>query len=339
MFRRSENIKIEWKENLSSEEWDDLLTSMKGHPLQSAQWGDASKKVEGILDYRWAAFKEGKPVFLARFEDRRVFNFIKVAWIPQALTVFNEADQGKLQKDFLRRLRKSGYFLCALKSWKKIETEKAARHFTIWLDLTCGKEKLWGNLDKQFRYDVRRAGKEAVVVEKVANYDDVNAFYNLCNSVSARKGFNLKTSADLMFNLLNNGSNSGVDSHLFVVRQDQKICAGAFIMRCGENIHYLWGGVDRAFSKQRVGEAVQWKVIEWALEQNYKQYDLEGIDLKHNPGTYHFKKKLGGAIVALPKTQIYLVKNSLKIFSPLIYLQKKYQYLIQKYFFSKYVPR
>ena len=59
------------------------------------------------------------------------------------------------------------------------------------------------------------------------------------------------------------------------------------------------GASDRKFSKQRVGEAVQWAVMEWAAANGCTRYDLEGIDPVNNPGVYVFKKKMGGEIIDL----------------------------------------
>lgn len=70
-------------------------------------------------------------------------------------------------------------------------------------------------------------------------------------------------------------------------------------MRAGKHLHYLWGAVDRAHARARAGEALQWAVIEWGLAQGCTRYDLEGIDPVNNPGTYQFKKKMGGTQIQL----------------------------------------
>lgn len=329
---------IEWKENLTSEEWNKALTSLGGHPLQSANWGNSRCHIDHIKDKRWIAYSNGRPVYLSRFEERCLFKHIKIAWIPKGPTVSSDVNGELLQKEFFQRLKKSGYCLCVTNPWrKKSVADNGASLYTIWLDLSVGKEQLFKNLDKQFRYDVRRAEKDNVVVEQVNNKNDVEAFYQLCNSISLKKGFQLKTSAALMLCLLHENSLADVDSRLFVVKQDNKICAGAFILRCGENIHYLWGGVDRTYAKLRASEAIQWQVIEWALGQNCKQYDLEGIDLKNNPGTYHFKKKMGGTIIALPKERIFILHPLLKPFSVLLQIYSNLNLFLQKIIHLKYI--
>ena len=56
-------------------------------------------------------------------------------------------------------------------------------------------------------------------------------------------------------------------------------------------------------AKRRVGEAVQWGAIEWALDRGCTLYDLEGIDPERAPTVYAFKKKMGGREVMLAGKQ------------------------------------
>lgn len=315
---------IQWKEDLSAQEWDTILSSMHGHPLQSAKWGDSRKVVDGIKDIRLAVFKDDKPIYLVRFEERRFLGLFKVAWVPRGPTVSQYGFDLTLQEEFLKRLRKKGFLLYAITPWKKSDTEEvyASPTHTIWIDLTIGKDKLWSNLTKQCRYDVRRAKKLGIVVQKSNAQEDILRFYTLCQSISRTKNFFLNGSAILMSQLLENTIPNTVESFLFKAQYDSKFCGGAFVIRCGDSVHYMWAGVDRAFSKLNIGEAIQWEIIEWALSQNCKLYDLEGIDPKNNPGTYNFKKKLGGEIITLPGKKIYLLNRTMRTATNFLSLHK-----------------
>lgn len=304
---------FEWKENLSAAEWDATVAALKGHPLQSALWGDARKQIDGIKDARWAAFKDGQPVCLMRFETHRVLKSINIAWVPQGPIVLEANYELLLQKEFLQRLHQQGFSLCVINRWQKILPNKLTDAFvnTIWIDLTLGKEKLWANLHKQCRNDVRRAKKKGVSIERVRNHKDVQAFYQLCQATSLSKNFRLNTSEKLMSQLLQSDQGE-VESHLFVARYEGQLCGGAFIIRAGENVHYLWGATDRQYAKLSIGETLQWEVMDWAVQQNCKKYDLEGIDQKKNSGTYHFKMKFGGEVVALPGVQFEILNKRIK---------------------------
>ena len=129
-----------------------------------------------------------------------------------------------------------------------------------------------------------------------------NAWLNslgLCQAVSETKGFSLPASESLLHCLLESPVDAPVSSHLFIATCNQRLAAGAFIIRCGSHIHYFWGATDRELAKARPGEALHWAIIEWAVAQASTLYDLEGIDPVGNPGTYEFKRKLGGAEVQL----------------------------------------
>jgi len=126
----------------------------------------------------------------------------------------------------------------------------------------------------------------------------------LCRSISERKQFRLAQSLAMILQLLKQ-TTSEVEAKLFLARYKGRIGAGACIIRCGRSLHYFWGGTDREASEARVGEAVQSAVIEWGMEQCCTHYDLEGIDPVGNPGTYAFKKKMGGREVALEGKRYY----------------------------------
>jgi CelD/BcsL family acetyltransferase involved in cellulose biosynthesis len=126
----------------------------------------------------------------------------------------------------------------------------------------------------------------------------------LCETVAKTKGFDFGGSSRLMENLLAR-SCGDAEARLFLGRLEGRPVAGAFVIRCGRSIHYFWGAVDRAAAHSRAGEAVQWAAIEWGVSQGCALYDLEGIDPADNPGTYAFKKKMGGEEVTLAGKHYY----------------------------------
>src|SRR3990167_2468102 len=117
--RRAKMAKYLWREDLAPREWDGMLAAIHGHPLQSASWGDARKVVDGIKNYRIAAFKDHQPVYLVRFEERRYLGFIKIAWVPRG-PIFNPSTTDiALQEEFFQYLRKKGFLFCVTMPWRK----------------------------------------------------------------------------------------------------------------------------------------------------------------------------------------------------------------------------
>lgn len=296
---------IEWRDDLDSADWDAALAGLGGHPLQSALWGDARRAVDGICDQRWIALRAGKPVWMIRVEERTFPALGPIGWVPRGPTGEAPGGAGALPAALLERLKQRGITALITNQWSEAEDDKgssanrAARPRTIWIDLSAGRDRAWQSLDKQWRYGVRRAERLGVLVESTRCPSDIEAFFVLCAGISRAKGFALPASAALMQRLLGPEEGGPVEAQLFVARHQSRLGAGAFIIRCGGSIHYFWGATDRSLSKERVGEAVQWAAIEWALGKKCRCYDLEGIDPPGNPGVYEFKKKMGGREIAL----------------------------------------
>ena len=295
-----------WRECDDPIVWEGELARMVGHPLQSALWGNARKYAEGLEHICLMAYYDKEVVALARVETRKVPFLGRVAWMPRGpvLSVLNE-DRYECPQSLIKYLKAERFILCGCNSWAEVSDDEGDSKYvdnpmTIWIDLSVGKEQLLKNIDKQWRYGARRALREGIVVEQTKNLGDVAEFYRLCQEVSEAKSFALPATQGLMESLLAlSKQDSPVEALLFVGRYNGTLCAGVFVMRVGKQVHYIWGGVNREYSKLRPGEAVQWAVMEWAIDNGCELYDLEGIDPVNNPGTYQFKKKMGGRVVKL----------------------------------------
>lgn|SRR3990167_3038668 len=319
---------LEWRKNIDPAEWDELLTSMKGHFLQSAVWGEARKQADGIEDARYVALRNGEPIYMARVETRIFLKKIKIAWIPRGPVYTEEGGFHLIHKDFLKQLKKEGYFFCCNAAWKRLTHEKKSKlnHHTIWIDLQFGVEKIWENFKKQVRYDVRRAKKLGVTIRQSKNLEDIEKFYRAGMALSANKSFNFNASMSLL-TFLSKQDSPNLEFFLFVAECEKNFCGGAVIIRCGKNMHYMWGVTDRAYKHLTIGEALQWAIIEWGCEKNCIKYDLEGISQKGNSGVDRFKQKLGGEVVINPGVEIYSLQWLSGVFA---YFAKWYLCFYQK---------
>lgn len=284
---------FKWANDIPAERWDSYLANLSGHPLQSALWGNAREQCNYINSKRHALLLDDQVCALIRFEERKLAGLVKIAWMPQVNTRYNQ--------EILEHIQLLGYDVSAMMPWESSNNEKRK---TVWIDLTVGIDKLSANLDKQWRYGVRRAEKSGVKVAISHDKKDLIDFCELCQKIGEKKKFDARCSYDFLNYLLENGSETSVGANLFIAKHEDKFCAGALILYSGKHAHYMWGGVDRKYSKLRAGEFVQWKVMEWAVENNFTLYDLEGIDEKNNPGVAAFKKKMGGKVVELAPLEV-----------------------------------
>lgn len=303
---------LTWRSDLVAAAWDQALAGLGGHPLQTALWGDARFAVDGIANQRWAAVdSNGCCLLMARIEARAVRGVGKVAWIPRGPAAAPQIPMQQAYRLLLDRLRAEGYLLCIDDPYpERAQAAMAGTPLfpsprTILIDLTLGRERLMANLQSQWRAGVRAAIRAGVAVEQTRAPGEVARFYAMCDTLSRHKGFALPGSEALMRALC--GEEPGPDSEavLLLARYQGHMAAGALALRCGRSVHYMWGASDRSFAKQRPGEAVQWAVIEWALEHGCHTYDLEGIVPGSNAGVYAFKRKMGGVEVDLPGKQAF----------------------------------
>ncbi len=297
---------IEWREDVGNDEWDHALAFLRGHPLQSALWGEARRAVERMRDYRWMAIKDGTPFWMMRFEERRVPGVGRIAWAPRGPT---GTDALVAPEGLAERLRLAGFALLVTDPWVPVASATAdkpplsTRPRTIWVNLEIGEEAVWNALHPQMRKGVRRADRGNVVVETTEDARAISSFVSLCAETSRRKGFDLRVSEELVRTLLKCAPGSDAEAALFVARHGSSFGSGLFTIRVGRSIHQIWGATSRDLRQQRVGEAVQWAAMKWAFEHRCTLYDLEGIDPTSNRSVYEFKRRLGGDALTLTGKQ------------------------------------
>ena len=295
---------MSFEHDVPAAEWDAALADLGGHPLQSALWGDARRAEEGIQSRYWAHRNGGgKIVWMARIEERAMTPVHKLGWIARGPT--SEPGSEISDAEFHRELKAANFSMVVTDPWKDVSAcpievgIQDHRPRTIWIDLNVGSDRLWSDLKGSRRTGVKRAAKSGVVVEQAVDDQTIEAFHRMCWQISTLKNFKFNAGMSFIRRLVRAEPKGIVATHLFVARHEANLCAGALILRCGRSIHYMWAGTDRAYGNLCPGEALQWAIMEWAISIGCTIYDLEGIDQVANPGTYTFKKSLGGSEVVL----------------------------------------
>jgi hypothetical protein len=295
-----------WHQVTDANDWDQALAELGGHPLQSALWGDARRNSDGIEDRRLMLCQGGIPVLMARMEMRRLPAVSAlVGWMPRG-----PAGAGLLDKEAVRQLCEAADchpLFIVTDRWceSSLAPGTANTPQTIWIDLSSGAEAIWQRLDKQWRYGVGKGRRAGIEVEESCAEEDRARFVELNKEIGDRKGFETTITASMLDHLVGTRPDGAVSAHLFVARSNGTFASAALILRCGASVHYIAGGTDRRFAKQRVGEVLHWSIMEWAIKEGARLYDLEGIDRVRNPGTFAFKKKMGGREVALEGKDYY----------------------------------
>ena len=82
------------------------------------------------------------------------------------------------------------------------------------------------------------------------------------------------------------------------------ILACAMFITYGDEVVYLFSGSYEEYIKFNGQYLIQWEIIKFAIENNYKRYNFYGIQDVFNPkgkdrGVYEFKKGFGGYVEEL----------------------------------------
>jgi lipid II:glycine glycyltransferase (peptidoglycan interpeptide bridge formation enzyme) len=156
-------------------------------------------------------------------------------------------------------------------------------------------EALLAQMRKGTRYDVRRAQRRGVTVERSGDDAARLAFYRLLQETSRRHGFPIRPRAyyDDVLRVFQD------DAALLVARVDGAIAGGILALRFGDEAVYLSGASSTEHRGQDAGHYLQYEAMRWARERGCTRYNMWGVATE---SLRHFKVGFGGEVVASPPT-------------------------------------
>ncbi|MBI5788299.1 MAG: peptidoglycan bridge formation glycyltransferase FemA/FemB family protein [Candidatus Schekmanbacteria bacterium] len=172
---------------------------------------------------------------------------------------------------------------------------------TFWIDLTQSEDKIWGNINRDYRYNINKSQKTGVVVGFSEDDNLLDLFYNFYSKMFERKG--IESSGYVYFDQGVRKLIQNKKCRIFYAKYNDKIINIVIISLIGIP-RYIWGAVSTEDDRlPPSGHLIQWEIIKWLKSQNYQIYDLGGtpgynLDKKHpNYGVWFFKKRFGGDYV------------------------------------------
>ncbi len=186
----------------------------------------------------------------------------------------------------------------------------AAEH-TVIIDLSPSEEQLLANMRRQTRYEVRRADKLKIKVEK-GNTDDIfKEFHKVQVKTAKRQHFippdfkTLKAEKEAF----------GKNINIYVARtEDGEPIAYGLILIDGDEAEYYEAASTDLNRKLPGAYALLWRAIRDLKKQGVKRFNLWGIAPPNSPnhkfaGVTTFKKGFGGDVVAyIPAHDIIISK-------------------------------
>ncbi len=312
-----------------------VLHHPRGHLLQMSGWGKL-KSSFGWDCGRVALMGLNGLAAGAQVLFKRRFG-VSVAYVPRGPLLSGDETTDRVLMVALDRLcrRNRAIFLRLEPNLLETEDGADALHSTlltqnfqpvdplqprssIHLDLSPEPDQLLANMSKGHRADVRRAAREGVQVRQGDSDADVDAFYAIMQSTSARAEFGIH-SRDYYQQAwrLFQADDRAV---LLLAEQNGVAVATAMMFADGKNGLYLYSGSTPEGLKSGAQHAIQWQAVQWARAHGCSVYDFWGIpdqfgqtvsvadetermrletEAKSDPlyGVYRFKKGFGGAVV------------------------------------------
>ncbi|MBR0467638.1 peptidoglycan bridge formation glycyltransferase FemA/FemB family protein [Candidatus Saccharibacteria bacterium] len=181
---------------------------------------------------------------------------------------------------------------------KKSPMHLAAEH-TVIIDLTKPEDELLANMRRQTRYEVRRAAKQGIMVEKSQSEEIFKEFRKVQAETAKRQGFvppNLKT---LM------AEREAFDDKIaiYVAKTDDgKPIAYGMIIKDGKEGDYYEAASTDLHRKMPGAYALLWQAMKDLKAEGYERFNLWGIAPPGQPnhryaGVTTFKTGFGGEVV------------------------------------------
>lgn len=181
---------------------------------------------------------------------------------------------------------------------KKSPMHLAAEH-TVIIDLTKSEDELLANMRRQTRYEVRRAAKQGITVEKSQSEEIFKEFRKVQAETAKRQGFvppNLKT-------LMAEREAFGDNIAIYVAKTDEgKPIAYGMIIKDGKEGDYYEAASTERNRKMPGAYALLWQVTKDLKAEGYERFNLWGIAPAGQPnhryaGVTTFKTGFGGEVV------------------------------------------
>jgi lipid II:glycine glycyltransferase (peptidoglycan interpeptide bridge formation enzyme) len=187
---------------------------------------------------------------------------------------------------------------------KSLKTVKSGTHIqaecTWILDLQATEEELLKGMKKDNRYEIKKAQKEGVIIEKSNKVEDFERFWNLFEDTFKRQGF-VPNTKEYYQDQFVTFSNSGKANLFFAKNKEDKDVASAIIFNQGDTAFYLHAASadSKVLELHFAPKLLLWEAILNAKKEGITQFDFFGIAKSDSPkdpwyGFTHFKKGFGG---------------------------------------------
>lgn len=199
--------------------------------------------------------------------------------------------------------------------FKKINLKKFIEPYTVILDLKKSEDQLLAEMKPKWRYNIKVAEKNSILIEKVTNtQENLKIFYNLLCETNQRDSFNIN-SENYFKNFLDFIYRNNIWWLYFAKKDDEIVSAWIFIILKNTCYYYYWASTsDNSKRKFMASYLIQWKLIQeaknkWCLFFDFLWIACPEAKKSHLSWVTDFKLKFSDKITKWPDSQIYVNKK------------------------------
>lgn len=305
--------------------WNDFIIANNGSFLQSFEWGEF-QKLMGRKVWRFQAEENGKVLAVCQIFSKQI-PFLRKPYLylpfgPCFLQSLSSEQKSAIFSVFLAEVEKveeqeKAISLLmepmdefAMKLGKGEVARSPLRRFqpqkTLLLDLTQTEEKLFQDVYKTNRYNIKFAQKRGVKFETKNHY--LPEFFQLLKKTSQKDQFGVYD--EDYYKKFFDIQTLDFKVHLCLAKFEGKIITAGILVIFNKWAVYLHGASDYSQRQLMGPHFLQWQQILFAKHQGCSIYDFWGIDEQKWPGFTYFKKRFGGYEFLYPQTQEIIWRKS-----------------------------
>jgi lipid II:glycine glycyltransferase (peptidoglycan interpeptide bridge formation enzyme) len=146
---------------------------------------------------------------------------------------------------------------------------------TTIVDLEPDVEQILAKMPSKRRYNLRLSQRKGITVRE-GTEADISTFYRLLQITGQRQSFVPEPEYYLagMWRILYPHGNI----RMFLAEWEGEAIAGTFLVPFGDTVLFKRGAWSGQHGTVFPNEAMHWAGMQWARENGYRFYDLEGID-------------------------------------------------------------
>ncbi len=292
--------------------WNQKVSSLLiSSALQSWGWGEV-KKLSGWQPERVAVYENDELIAAAQLFRRRFAGPISMLYASRGPALRNIQDLPRVVEALKQRAGGAVYLKLepetgqpaqlAAPEFSQMQIEETIQpEYSVWLDLTLGREGLLSNMENMHRRNTRLA--ERRVETTIEGSEAFEEFWQLFEETNLRAKL-LQHSRTYYQTVLEEMNQPLGQAFISISRLEGKaLAAGLFVAFAGK-VDYLYGGSSRENSNAKAPNGMHWGAINWGLENGYRIYDLWGVPRQtegsHAAGIDAFKEGFGGSRVRFP---------------------------------------